>query len=230
MIAPDSRWDAGGSSLEAIVSAIRERRASCPASRALLVALSGIDGSGKGFVADRAARALEARGVGVAGFNVDGWLNLPAVRFDPRDPAAHFYAHAIRFDAMFEELVLPLRRDRRIHLEADAAEETATHFHKRLYAFENVDVILVEGIYLLKQELRPRYDLTLWLDCSFETALERALSRGQEGLSADATRHAYETIYFPAQKIHFRRDAPREHADHVLSNDPRLDSQAAREV
>lgn len=220
--APDSRWDAGGVALEAILGAIQDRRAACPPSRALLVALSGIDGSGKGFVAQRIARALERRGVGVASFNVDGWLNLPAVRFSAIDPAAHFYAHAIRFDEMFAQLVVPLRRDRRIHLEADAAEETATQFHERLYAYENVDVILVEGIYLLKRALRPQYDLALWLDCSFETALERALSRGQEGLSAAEATHAYETIYFPAQEIHFQRDAPREAADRVLSNDARI--------
>ena len=61
-----------------------------------------------------------------------------------------------------------------------------------------------------------------WLDCTFATALERALRRGQEGLPPDETIRAYETIYFPAQRIHFARDEPRAGADLVVPNDHRL--------
>jgi uridine kinase len=117
---------------------------------AILVAMSGIDGSGKSHAAARMAQALRHRGHEVASLSVDGWLHLPSVRFSKVDPAEHFYRHAIRFEAMFAELLLPLRRDRRIRLEADYSEEQA------------------------------------------------------------------------AQEIHFRIDRPRESADRVLWNDPRL--------
>ena len=47
-------------------------RASTPRQRALLVGISGIDGSGKGFVAERLATRLSERGLRVANVNVDG--------------------------------------------------------------------------------------------------------------------------------------------------------------
>ena len=81
---------------------------------------------------------------------------------------------------------------------ADFAEETATEYRKHAYEFEDVDIILLEGIYLLKRSHRDHFDLTLWVDCTFETALEGALQRGQEGLSAADTVRAYETVYFPS--------------------------------
>jgi uridine kinase len=93
-----------------------------------------------------------------------------------------------------------------------AGEETATRYRRHRYAFADIDVILLEGIYLLKREFRAQYDCAIWIDCSFEDALARVIERAQEGLSADATRTAYRTIYFPAQEIHFARDAPRDHA------------------
>lgn len=207
---------------ERTVAAMVAARLRSPSGPALLVALSGIDGSGKGYVAARVAERLRAAGTGVAEFNVDGFLSLPAVRFGGVDPARHFYEHAIRFDAMFRDLVEPLRRDRGIDVTLDYTDETATAYRPQRYVFHDVDVILVEGIYLLKRELRPRYDLALWLDCSFDTALERALARSQEGLSQDETIRAYRTLYFPAQEIHFERDRPREGADAVIANDPRL--------
>jgi uridine kinase len=79
---------------------------------------------------------------------------------------------------------------------------------------------VLEGIYLSKRIFRHHYDLALWVDCSFETALIRALRREQEGLSPDATIRAYQTIYFPAQYIPFALDDPRSTADTILDNDP----------
>jgi uridine kinase len=129
---------------------------------------------------------------------------------------------------MFSELVLPLR-DRRTHrLVAQQAEETATAYRDRLYDFRDIDVVLVEGIFIYKRAHRSCFDLAVWIDCSFETALERALRRGQENLPPAATVAAYETIYFPAQQLHCRRDEPRRLADGVIVNDPWLS--AAREA
>lgn len=208
--------------MQRLVDEIVAARARTAAREATLVAISGIDGSGKGFVTAQVVAELAARGLAVASINIDGWLDLPQVRFSDVEPAAHFYAHAIRFDALFAELVLPLRARRSIVLDADFAAETATSFVKHRWAFADVDVIVLEGIYLLKRELRRHYDVSAWIDCTFETALERALARGQEGLPADDTIAAYQRIYFPAQEIHFMRDAPRAAATVVLENDPRL--------
>jgi len=208
--------------IEGLVEEVVAARRRVDPARAVLVALSGIDGSGKGFVAARVVAALEERGLRVAGINIDGWLNLPQVRFSDADPAEHFYRHAIRFDELFAQLVLPLRARRSLVLDADFAAETATAFCKHRYAFEDVDVVVLEGIYLLKRALRAHYDVSGWIDCTFETALERALARGQEGLAADETIAAYRKIYFPAQEIHFTRDEPRAAASVVLVNDPRL--------
>jgi uridine kinase len=52
--------------------------------------------------------------------------------------------------------------------------------------------------------------------------LERALARGQEGLPPGETIHAYKTIYFPAQAIHFARDNPKTAAGAIIPNDQRL--------
>ncbi len=186
--------------------------------RALLVGISGIDGAGKGHVTGRLLSALQSAGVEAVSLNVDGWLNLPRVRFSAHEPAKHFYEHALRLDALFAELVLPLRNAREIDLTAPFAEETATEFRPHRYRFAGVEAILLEGIYLFKRAYRGHFDLAVWVDCPFEVALERALARGQEGLSAEATVEAYRTIYFPAQRIHFEMDAPREGADLVLGN------------
>lgn len=205
--------------LEAVIEKIVEARASVPPRRSVLVAITGIDGCGKGYLAAQLLKQLRARGVRAAIINVDGWLNLPPVRFASANPAEHFYLHAIRFDGMFGQLVLPLRDRRSLRLEANWAEETATEYRKHTYEFENLDVILLEGIYLLKRPFQAYYDLSVWIECSFDTALQRAIARAQEGLTSRATTEAYRTIYFPAQEIHIRRDDPRNASTLIFNND-----------
>jgi uridine kinase len=122
---------------------------------------------------------------------------------------------------MFAQLVLPLRDHRSLRVEVDFAEETAVAYRKHTYEFQDIEVIVLEGIYLLKRAFQTYYDLSVWIDCSFETALKRALARGQEGLPPEATVSAYRTIYFPAQELHVVRDDPRTAATAIVDNDPR---------
>jgi uridine kinase len=202
-----------------LISAVIEKRKAVSPQQALLVGISGIDASGKGFVTARLAESLQIRGIKLAVINVDAWLNLPDVRFYHQDPANHFYENAIRFDEMFERVILPLQGTRSVNVESDFAEETATTFRKRRYVFRNIDIILLEGIFLFKPKYRDQFDLKIWIDCSFAIALSRAVARGQEGLPPAETTSAFETLYFPAQRIHFTRDDPRENADIVFANE-----------
>jgi uridine kinase len=207
------------SSIDEVVRKILERRANIPETRSLLVGVSGIDGCGKGYFATQLQAHLALQGVIPAILNADGWLNLPEKRFDQRALAANFYENAIRLDQFFNQLVLPLRDRRSIHLESDFVEETASDYRKHTYDYKDVSVILVEGIFLFKPQYRKYFDLAIWIDCSFPTALARAIDRAQEGLSPANTIAAYDTIYFPAQKIHLAQDKPRENADLIFEND-----------
>ncbi len=207
--------------LEQTTEEILRRRRRLSPSRTLLVGISGIDGSGKGWVTARLEKALREAGETPVAINVDGWLNLPSRRFDPSRPAEHFYDHALRLEEAFSQVILPLRDTRSCDTVADFAEETATEFRRHGYRFEDVSVILLEGIFLFKRGFRRHFDLACWVECTFETALARALTRGQERLPAEETVQAYETIYFPAQRIHFERDDPRSSADLLIDNDPR---------
>jgi uridine kinase len=204
--------------IDEVTRKILEKRFAVPDSRCLLVGVSGIDGCGKGYLAAQLQAHLALHGVIPVILNVDGWLNLPEKRFDQRAPAENFYENAVRFDEFFTQLVLPLRDRRSVHLEADFVEETASQYRRHTYDFKDVSVVLVEGIFIFKPQYRKYFDLAIWVDCSFPTALARAIMRAQEGLSAANTIAAYQTIYFPAQTIHLSQDHPRETADLIFEN------------
>jgi uridine kinase len=205
--------------LDELTGRIIAARLAIPATRALLVGISGIDGSGKGYISGKLAGDLVAVSINAALISADDWLNLPNACLNAQDYAEHFYKHAIRFDEMFERLIIPLRDHREVDVLADSGDAKATVYREDRYVFCNIDVVLLEGIFLFKPGYREYFDLKIWIECSFQNALRRAIARGQEGLPPAETQNAFETIYFPAQRIHLDRDDPRKAADIVFAND-----------
>ncbi len=200
------------------IDGIVAQRAETPANRAVLVGISGIDASGKGFITEKIAKRLQELGWRVATINADDWLNLPEVWMSRRTQGEHFYKHAMRFEKMFDQLIVPLKENRAVSFVADCADAKGNR-RKHRYEFRKIDIVLLEGIFLFKPAHRRHFDLTAWVDCSFATALERAITRCQEGLPPAETIRAFSTIYFPAQRIHFARDNPQGAADFIIRND-----------
>src|SRR6266568_3754695 len=204
--------------LDLLASRIVATRAERSAEQAILVGISGIDAGGKGFITEKIAKRLQGLGWRVATINADDWLNLPEVCLSRHKPAEHFYEHAMRFDEMFDRLIVPLKQNRAVTLVAECADAKGSR-RKHRYEFRKIDIILLEGIFLFRPAYRNCFDLTVWVDCSFATALKRAIERGQEGLPPAETIKAFETIYFPAQRIHFTRDNPQAAADFIIQNE-----------
>jgi uridine kinase len=205
--------------VERLAQVIAERQAALGHHRALLVAVSGIDGSGKSTLAPQLAAEIEALGLHAVTLTIDPWHTPASVRFSQEDPGEHFYRHAFRWSEMFDQLIEPLKRNRRVHLIAKVTRQPENDRVLRAYEFENVDVIVLEGIFLFKRELLHRYDVRCWVECSFETALARALRRNQEGLPPERLRQDYHNIYFAAQRAHFKRDLPHLTAEFLIDND-----------
>ena len=208
--------------LHTVIDEILDARNTIPSDRSALIAISGIDAGGKGYFTERLVGALQAKGVRTVSVNVDAWLSLPGKRFGTSDPPENYYQNAIRFEEMFTETVFPLRDHGSLRVEINYADETATEYQRRTLQFDDVEVIVLEGIYLMKRSFQSYYDRSIWIECGFETALERAISRGQEGLPPEETIRDYRTIYVPAQELHFQRDDPKGVADLIVNNDERL--------
>jgi uridine kinase len=189
--------------------------------RALLVAVSGIDGSGKGYITEKLITVLNQQNLYAVSINLDAWHQLPIQRFNSENPAEHFYNNAFKFDALFQELILPLKNQRAINL-TTVLTGIAGIPEIYNYEFKSVDVIVLEGIFLLKRSLQHLYDLKIWINCTFATALERAIQRNQEGIALSEIIADYQTIYFPAQKLHWEIDNPQSSADINYINDFRL--------
>lgn len=215
-----------GRSLDDVARRIEQRRREVEPTRALLVGVSGIDGSGKGFVSERLEALLVARGWHVALIGADPFQNPQRVRLRETDAARHFYDQVFRWLELFDEVVEPLVAKRGLDVTVDAMRTHVDEPYALGLRYADIDIVLLEGIFLFKRAYSHRFDVKVWIDCTFETALARALARNQEGLPPHAIVGDYRRIYHAAQRLHLERDAPRAHADILIANDPAIAGEA----
>jgi uridine kinase len=74
--------------------------------------------------------------------------------------------------------------------------------------------VVVDGVFLQRPELDDLWDLRIWIEISFEHALERALAR--DALLMRDVRDRYERRYFPGQRLYLSEVDPRANADIVV--------------
>jgi uridine kinase len=187
--------------------------------RLFTVAISGIDASGKGYITKLIQDGLEARGHKVANINIDPWQNPLLVRLQKKNAAENFYNNVFRWEEFFNQLIIPLQQAKGIELQTSLIHTDADQYYSHAYCYENLDILLIEGIFLFQEKYVSCYDYKIWIECSFETGLKRAIKRNIEKLDEKRLVNDYHTYYYAAQHIHFQSDKPKQLADLVFNNE-----------
>ena len=188
------------------------------------VAIDGPDAAGKTTLADELVAPLQAGGRAVIRASIDGFHNPARMRYARgRESAAGYYYDSFDYGRVIESLLAPLGPA------GSRQYRTATYDYRidspvempDLIAPANV-ILLFDGVFLLRPELREYWDLSIFVDVSFETVLTRAEKRDAVVLGSGAeVRRLYEQRYVPGQKLYFEECRPKESAAIVIdNNDP----------
>ena len=186
--------------------------------RPVLVAVDGVDGSGKTTFADELAGVLRASGRfdEVVRASVDGFHHPREHRHALGRTGETFWSRSFDYPALLRELVTPWRTgpgssyrvavhdvdaERPLDLPAAVVPERG--------------LLLVDGIFTQRDELREHWDLTVLLDVPFEVSVSRMARR--DG-TVDDQAHPSQARYVDGQRIYFATCAPRGRADVVVDN------------
>lgn len=205
-------------SIKALCDKILTRYRQHPPMNVFTIAISGIDASGKGYVAAQVKNFLDEKNLKVALLAMDEWQMPKSVALHDDNPAENFYHNVFRWNAFFDSLFFPLQKNKGVQLSVKQFSNPKDEVVTREYNFSNIDMIITEGIFLLKKDLYMLFDFKIWIECSFDKAMKRALHRNQEGRSDMDLAKDYNQYYFPAQQYHFEKDKPMQNADVVFDN------------
>ncbi|MCC2033774.1 uridine kinase [Microbacterium allomyrinae] len=187
----------------------------------VIVAVDGIDGAGKTTFADGLAEVFAESGAAVFRAGVDDFHRPRSERYARgRTSAEGFYRDSYDYATLRRVLVDPFR---------DGAQ-TAGSTGFQLAAFDlardaqvesqwvtaSRDAVLVlDGIFLNRPELRGLWDWSVWLDVPFDVAYARMALRDGCDPDPDAASNAR---YRKGQDLYLRDARPQEAASAIVDN------------
>jgi uridine kinase len=184
-----------------------------------LVAIDGVDAAGKSILAGELATELRDRGIPVSEASVDGYHNSRAVRMvRGRDSPEGFYRDSFNLESLKEHLLDPFKAggEYRLHMfdyRVDSPDPSM------LYEFKPSTVLVFDGVFSLRPELKGYWDLSIYLSISEGESLRRGVQR-DPGNKEELSRR-YMARYIPGQRLYKEEAKPEESADIIVdNNDP----------
>ncbi len=188
-----------------------------PAGAVRRVAVDGVDGAGKTVFADELGGVLRRRRVPVVRASVDGFHAPREVRYRRgRDSPEGFYRDSYDYAALRRELLDPLapggdRRFRRaVH---DVATDRAVA--APLEQAPADAVLVLDGIFLHRLEVRGCWDLSVWLAVELAESVRRCAER--DGTPPDPEAGSNRR-YVEGQRRYVAESSPAAHATVVVDN------------
>ena len=202
----------------AFIELLAERIAGLGRPHPVRVAIDGVDGVGKTTLANELVEPIRRRGRQVIRASIDGFHNPRAVRYRRgRTSPDGYFLDSFDYEAFVAVLLEPLGpggslRYRRAVFDYRTDSEVTLPFETA----EPDAVLLVDGVFLLRPELRGHWDLSVFLDAPFETTIARCAQR--DGGSPDPNA-AENRRYVEGQQLYLRECDPRRVATMVVDND-----------
>jgi uridine kinase len=186
------------------------------------VAIDGVGASGKTVLADELADSLAGLGRTVIRASIDGFHRPRHRRYERGNTSPEGYLDdSFDYDAVRSRLLVPLGPGGSLRYRTavfDFRTESAVDSQTR--TADPDAVLLFDGVFILREELRGSWDFSIFVDAGFEVTLARALERDLSLFGSErAVRERYESRYIPGERLYLERCRPCEYADAVVFND-----------
>jgi uridine kinase len=193
----------------------------------LRVAIDGIDGAGKSTFADELATVLREDEVPVIRSTTDSFHHPRSIRLARGLLSAEGFYRDSHDLAQLQALLLdPLSTDPpRAYRVAAFDEPTDSPVNAPLETAAGGAVLLFDGLFLQRPELRPYWDLVVWVDGAQRVADERirrigaAIPPGPSGIVALARSCAVLGRYLHGMQLYLDECSPLERATVIVRND-----------
>ncbi len=185
----------------------------------MFIGIDGVDGSGKTCFANELAGSLRGK-VPLVRISIDGFHKQRNDRYRlGRDSPEGFWLDSYDYDAFFQKAIVPLREGQGRYLEASHDLDTDAVLEGPFKQITRPCVVIIDGIFLHRPELRDIWDYSIFLDVDFSTSVPRMAAR--DGCDPDPD-HPGNRRYVQGQRLYFESCSPWEFATVVIDHNDLL--------
>jgi len=187
-----------------------------------VVAIDGRSAAGKTTLADELAASVSEQGRLVLRSSIDNF-HPPGHKYRSRErryTPISYYAEGYDYKAFQQCVLEPLRQagSRRCRLAFWDSFNDVPFPEVWIDAPSNV-ILIVDGAFLLRADLRQYWDYTIWLHVDWQTMLERAAKRDVAWVGdADVVVERYRTFWIPMHELYEADAKPMSLASTIVDN------------
>lgn len=176
-----------------------------------IIGVDGLSRAGKTTVVAEIRQMLIEDEQNVCVFHIDDHIVERKKRYDTGFPQWHEY-YNFQWDVghLQKELFERLRNAREINLPFYDSERDETA--NKTVVIPSGCIVIIEGVFLQREEWRHFFDFVVYLDCSRETRFQRETARTQEQIEK------FNTRYWKAEDHYLETVRPLSNAHMIISS------------
>jgi uridine kinase len=187
----------------------------------ILVAFDGIDTSGKTTLADKVYEMMVKKKLfAPVRISIDKFHNPREVRLRRGElsPEGFFY-DSFNYRCVIDHVILPVKNKHEYIIGGVFDYLTEKKLLENKIRVTDETVVLFDGIFMNRDELYKYWDISIFLEISYQTAIKRALSRDLKlfGTEEEIIRK-YQNRYLPGESIYLETCKPKERSGIVIDN------------
>ncbi len=187
----------------------------------LIIGIDGVDTSGKTTLADIIAEELSKEpNIRTIRISIDKFHNPKEIRMrqGSLSPKGYF-EDSFNYDVIINQVLQPIKKGKENILLGIYDYRFENEIEKVSIKIDNNSVVLFDGVFLLRDELYPYWDLSVFLEVDFTEVIKRALKRDITLFGSDKeVLNRYENRYIPGQQLYINTSHPQNKANIVIDN------------
>lgn len=185
--------------------------------RVFVLGIDGLGGSGKTTFVQMLIASFKAEGIKTNILHIDDFIYPKSVRYDSskKEWECYYYLQW-RYDYLLKEIFIPIKSGHTIDKQIEIYDKDKDNYYFQHLKLDCDTILIIEGVFLQRIELRPFLDYVVFIDVPKEERLKRVLNRDTYIGDGKAIVAKYENRYFPAEEHYITHYTPAKKANHTI--------------
>lgn len=186
----------------------------------LIIGIDGLGGAGKSTISSKISDTLNQKGYNTIVLHIDDFIHPKSVRYNSNYPEWKcYYNLQWRYDYLIDKIINPIKNGSDFNQQIELYDkENDTYLLQELNVPKG-SIIIVEGVFLQRKELKNCFDYTIYIDIPENVRLDRVLKRDLYIGDKQQIINKYTNRYFPAEHNYILECSPCENSDYIIKLD-----------
>ncbi|WP_017415879.1 P-loop NTPase fold protein [Clostridium tunisiense] len=181
-----------------------------------VIGIDGLGGAGKSTLVNSLKLQLQSENYYSYVLHIDDFIHPKRIRYDlSKEEWDCYYNVQWRYDYLVKEILSPIKNGEIIDKQIEIYDKENDRYTTQRVNLVNGSVLILEGIFLQRKELKPYLDFIIYLEVSRDVRLNRVLARDGYMGGLEDIKCKYEKRYFPAEEKYILEYSPIETADYL---------------